>query len=111
MTDNIDHKAILKKLAEEAEDFATEDLDQLLSDAKEDSSDFLRSVAEHTQTILASRAAGEISTDEMEELMDDIVDLGSMQVDMLEVEVKVRADKLINGLRELVLNSLIEALK
>ncbi|ADE54054.1 hypothetical protein [Coraliomargarita akajimensis] len=97
----------LDALLDDAVDFAKEELEQLVNDAKSDSKMFVKHMGELTEEFIKMRALGQITNDELRELMEDLVDLNKMQFHKLSVSAKVRAERIANGISDLVLNRLL----
>lgn len=97
----------LDTLLDESADFARDQLKELLDEAKSDNRLFIRHMGEMTEEFIKLRALGQLTNDELKELMEDVVDLNKMQYRKLSVQAKVRADKISNGLKDLVMDSLL----
>tara|TARA_B110000467_G_C17908437_1_gene258559 strand:+ start:122 stop:445 length:324 start_codon:yes stop_codon:yes gene_type:complete len=97
----------LEALVDEGKDFAKEELKDLIKEAKGDNRTFIRHMGELTEEFIKLRALNKITNSEFKELMSDIVDLNKMQFHKLSVQAKTRAEKIANGLIDLVVNKLI----
>lgn len=97
----------LRSLLNDASEFSLNELEQLIHEAKSDSCIFIRHIGELTQEFISMRAKGEIDNDEFKELMEDLIDLDKMQFHKLSVDTKARAEKVIRGVAQLVLNKLL----
>ena len=94
-------------LIKEGKTFAKDELKALLSDAKSDNRLFIKHMGELTEEFIKLRALNQITNSEFKELMEDVVDLNKMQFHKLSAAAKARAQKIANGLTDLVLNSLL----
>ena len=97
----------IDSLLKDGKTFAKDELKALLTEAKEDNRLFIKHMGELTEEFIKLRALNQITNDEFEELMKDVVDLNKMQFRKLSVAAKARAQKIANGLIDLVLNSLL----
>lgn len=97
----------LDTLIDESADFARDELKALLKEAQGDNRVFIKHMGELTEEFIKLRALGQINNYEFRELMEDVVDLNKMQVRKLSVQAKARAERIANGIRDLVLNSLM----
>ena len=97
----------IEALVKEGEEFAKDDLKDLIKEAKGDNRIFIRHMGELAEEFIMLRALNKITNSEFEELMHDIVDLNRMQYRKLSVQAKKRAEKIANGLTDLIINKLI----
>lgn len=97
----------LNSLVDESVDFARDELKALIRDAKSDNRTFIRHIGELTEEFIQLRALGEINNDEFKELMEDLLDLNKMQFHKLSVQAKTRAQRIVDGITDLVLNKLL----
>lgn len=97
----------LDALLDESADFAKDELKELVKEAKGDNRVFIKHIGDLTEEFIKLRALGQLTNDEFKELMEDVVDLNKMQFHKLSVQAKVRAERISNGIRDLVLNSLL----
>jgi hypothetical protein len=97
----------IDSLVKDGKVFAKDELKSLLKDAGEDNRLFIRHMGELTEEFIKLRALNQINNDEFSELMGNVVDLNKMQFQKLSVAAKARAQKIANGLTDLVLNSLM----
>lgn len=100
----------LDSLLDESVDFARDELKGLIKEAKSDNRTFIKHIGELTEEFIQMRALGQINNDEFEELMKNLLDLNKMQLRKLSVQAKARAERIVNGLRELVLDKLFSVL-
>lgn len=97
----------LEALIDEGKEFAKDELKELIKEAKSDGRTFIRHMGELTEEFIKLRALNQITNSEFEEFMKDVVDLNKMQYHKLSVQAKTRAEKIANGLVELVLDKLL----
>ena len=102
-----DLNELLNGLIKDSASFAKEELVNFISEAKNDNVDFVKRVGELTEKNIKRLAEGKITPDEFKELMEDLLDLNKMQFHKLSSDAKVRAQKIVNGISDLVLNKLI----
>jgi hypothetical protein len=95
-------------LVKDSTTFAREELKALVKDAKEDNRLFIKHMGELTEEFIKLRALNQIDNSEFEELMKDVVNLNKMQFQKLSVAAKARAQRIADGLTDLVLNSLLK---
>ncbi len=97
----------LEALIDEGKEFAKDELKDLVKEAKTDNRTFIRHMGELTEEFIKLRALNKITNSEFKELMSDVVDLNKMQFHKLSVQAKTRAEKIANGLVDLVVDKLI----
>lgn len=97
----------LDTLLDESVVFARDELKELINEAKNDNRVFIKHIGDLTEEFVKLRALGQLTNDEFKELMEDVVDLNKMQFHKLSVQAKARAERISNGIRDLVLNSLL----
>ena len=97
----------LDVLVDDAVDFAKDELENLVKEAKSDSKVFIKHLGELTEEFVKMRALGQINNDEFKELMDDLLDLNKMQYHKLAASSKVRAERIVNGLSNMVIDGLL----
>lgn len=97
----------LDTLLDETVDFARDELKELVKEAKSDNRVFIKHIGDLSEEFIKLRALGQLTNDEFKELMEDVVDLNKMQFHKLSVQAKARAERISNGIRDLVLNSLM----
>jgi len=102
-----DINEFLETLLKDTSEFAAGELKTLIENAKSDSNVFIRQIGDLTEEFIKMRAQGEINNDEFKELMEDLVDLGKMEKYKLKSDAKVKAEKIANGIADLVLKKLI----
>jgi hypothetical protein len=100
----------LDELKDEAGSLAKEELKGLVTSALGDSDDFVRKQAIKTERYLNQLATGEITKKQFEGYMKDIEDLTRMQALKLVVEVKARAQRLADGIQNLILDKMLKLL-
>ncbi|OGU75247.1 MAG: hypothetical protein A2V93_00890 [Ignavibacteria bacterium RBG_16_34_14] len=105
-----DLKDHLNELLKDTTDFAKDELINFISEAKGDSTDFVKRIGELTEKNVKRLALGKITRDEFKELMEDLLDLNKMQFHKISSDSKVRAQKIVNGITDLVLNKLLSLL-
>lgn len=97
----------LDTLLDESIDFARDELKDLVKEAKGDNRVFIKHLGDLTEEFIKLRALGQLTNDEFKELMEDVVDLNKMQYRKLSVQAKARAERISNGIRDLILDSLL----
>ena len=97
----------LDTLLDGSVDFARDELKKLINEAKGDNRVFIKHIGELTEEFIKLRALGQLTNDELRELMEDVIDLNKMQFHKLSVQAKVRAERISNGIKSLVVDSLL----
>jgi len=97
----------LDTLLDGSVDFARDELKNLINEAKGDNRVFIKHIGELTEEFIKLRALGQLTNDELRELMEDVIDLNKMQFHKLSVQAKVRAERISNGIKSLVVDSLL----
>ena len=83
---------------------------EMLDAARNDSEEFLRRQAEKVENYLNQLAAGDISKKQLEGYLMDIKALTEMFALQLSLEARVRAQRLVHGISELIVNRLLALL-
>lgn len=102
-----DIEDFLDVLVYDSVDFAKDELVHLVKEAKSDGKVFIKHIGELTEEFVKMRALGQINNDEFKELMEDLLDLNKMQYLKLSASAKVRAERIINGISEMVIKGLL----
>ena len=102
-----DITSVIDELVADGMQFSKDQLIELIQNGKTDTSELISEMGDMTEKYLRQRMLGEITNSELKELMEDVLDLNEMQYNKLSVEAKVRADKIRDGLQELVVNKLL----
>jgi exopolyphosphatase/pppGpp-phosphohydrolase len=97
----------LDVLVDDAADFAKDELENLVKEAKSDSKVFIKHIGELTEEFVKMRALEQINNDELKELMEDLLDLNKMQYHKLAASAKVRAERIVNGISNMVIDGLL----
>ena len=100
----------LDELKDEAGTLAKEELKDLLLKSLTDSNEFLKKQAVKVERYLNQLAAGEITKEQFEGYMKDIESLTRMQALKLTVEAKARAQRLADGIQNLILDKMLKLL-
>ena len=100
----------LDTLVSDSATFARDDLKKLVRDAKSDNRTFIKHIGELTEEFIQMRALKQLTNSEFKELMEDLLDLNKMQARKLSVQAKARAQGIVDGLRDLVLDKLFSFL-
>jgi len=95
-------------LLKDSKSFAKEELKTLIRQAKADDRIFIRHIGELSEEFIQLRALNQITNSEFEELMRNLLDLKSLQYEKLSISAKARAQRLVNGLSEIILNNLLK---
>ncbi|MES2885314.1 MAG: hypothetical protein V4709_10945 [Pseudomonadota bacterium] len=97
----------LETLLGDTQKFAGTELKAFIIEAKSDNRLFIRDIGDWTEELLKQRALGKIDDDEFRELMEDTLDLTKLQFHKLSSDAKVRAQRIVNGIADLVLKRLL----
>ena len=87
-----DLKDSLNQILGDTADFAKEELIDFVTQAKDDNIDFVKRIGELTEKNIRRLA--------------DMLDLKNMQLHKLSSDAKVRTQKIVNGISDLVINKL-----
>ena len=85
---------------------AKEELKQLIADAKQDKSDFVRLQAENLERWTLMLAAGDLTVRGYKMLVSKMEVLSQLQVIKLKVNAKASAQRLAEGIQRLVIDAL-----
>lgn len=97
----------LEELKDEAGALAKDELKDLLLTSLDDSNEFVKKQALKMEQYLNQLALGEISKEEFEGYLRDIESLTRLQAAEMEVAAKARAQRLADGIQNLILNKFL----
>jgi len=100
-------EAFIDNLKDEAGKLSKDELKGLVKGAKSDSEDFIKRQGRKIERYLNQLAGGKITKDQFESYITDIRDLTTMEALKLSVEAKARAQRLIIGLCNLLIEGLL----
>lgn len=86
---------------------AKDELKNLVNTAKTDSDAFIKSQGQQLELYLSQLAAGQITKDQFEEYILDMKDLTEMEALKMSVAAKASAQRLVDGITNLVINGLL----
>ena len=101
----------IDSLKDESGKLAKEELKELVKSAKEDSEDFIKEQGEKMERYLNQLASQEITKQQFEGYMVDIRELTKMKEREIGVAAKAKAQKIIAGITDNVINGLVALLK
>jgi len=87
---------------------AKDEMKSLVSGAKYDANEFVRTQGQKLERYLNLLGAGQISKEEFELWVQDLKRLTEMQASELEVLAKASAQRLVAGITDLVINGLMK---
>ena len=90
---------------------AKDELKNLLTFAKEDANDFIRSQGTKLERYLNELALGQITPEQFEILVKDLKSLTEMRALEMQVAAKASAQRLIVGITSLIIEGLLTAIK
>lgn len=93
-------------IVDEGKTLAKAELKQLVTDAKSDQSDFVRLQAENLERWTVMLAEGDLTTKGYKKLVNKMEVLTQLEVIKLKVRAKASAQRLADGIRRLVVDSL-----
>ena len=100
----------IDNLRDESSKLAKDEMKDLVKNAKGDSEQFIKRQGEKLELYLNQLAMGEITKEQFEGYILDIKDLTELKaLDML-ADAKARAQRLINGIINLIINGLVSLL-
>lgn len=96
----------IEGLADEGKLLAKDELKKLISDAKNDQSDFVRLQAENLERWTVMLADGDLTGKGYKKLVEKMEVLTQLEIIKLEVSAKASAQRLAEGVQKLVIDSL-----
>ena len=93
-------------LVDESKTLAKDELKKLVSDAKKDKSDFVRLQAENLERWTVMLADGDLTSKGYKKLVRKMEVMSQLEVIKLKVEAKASAQRLAEGIKKLVIDSL-----
>jgi hypothetical protein len=93
-------------IADEGQTLAKTEFKQLVADAKQDKSDFVRLQAENLERWTVMLADGDLTSQGYKKLVQKMEVLTQLEVIKLKVRAKARAQRLAEGIQKLVIDSL-----
>lgn len=97
----------INNLKDEAGKLAKDELKDLINTAKTDSEDFIKRQGVKLERYLSQLAKDEITKDQFEGYVIDIRDLTEMQALKMRVVAKAHAQRLANGIENLIIDGLL----
>jgi len=98
----------IDELKDEAGILAKNELKNLVSDSLKDAEEFTRNQAQKVQRYLNQLALGKITKKQFESYMVDIAELTRMNALKMEVAAKARAQRLADGIQNIILDRLLK---
>ncbi|MCX5782009.1 MAG: hypothetical protein NT145_04820 [Elusimicrobia bacterium] len=86
------------------------EIEQMLKSGKEDTSDFTKKQAIKVERYLIEFASGAIAKEQLSENMKDLESLTRMQINKLSVTEKAGAQRLADGIRDIIIKRLFQLL-
>lgn len=108
---SVDWEAFIDGLKDEAGKLAKNELKAFVSEAKNDSEEFIKRQGHKLDLYLGQLASGNISRDQFEGYIIDIRDLAEMQAMKMSIAGRARAQRLAEGITKLIFNGLLSLLK
>lgn len=102
-----DWKDFVNNLKDEAGSLAKSELIGLVTSTKADADEFVRKQAEKTERYLNQLASGEITKEDFVQNMKNIQRLTEMQLLKLSVAAKASAQRLSDGIQNLIIGKLL----
>ncbi|MGA9406837.1 MAG: hypothetical protein WBW71_06870 [Bacteroidota bacterium] len=102
-----DWKDFVNNLKDDAGSLAKSELTGLVRSVKADEDDFIRKQGEKTERYLNQLASGEITKEDFVQNMKNIQSLNEMQALKLSVAAKASAQRLTDGIQNLILDKLM----
>jgi hypothetical protein len=93
-------------IADEGKTLAKAEFKQLIENAKQDQSDFVRLQAENLERWTVMLADGDLTSQGYKKLVEKMEALTQLEVIKLKVKAKASAQRLAEGIQKLVINSL-----
>ncbi len=100
----------IDKIKDDAGILAKDELKKLIAFAVDDSEDFTKKQGQKLESYLIQLSAGDITKEQFKGYVEDIRDLMEMQMLKLSVAGKASAQRLFNGICNLVIDGLIKLL-
>jgi hypothetical protein len=98
----------IDNLKDEAGILAKKELKDLINSAREDGEDFIKEQGENMKKYLTQLANNEITKDQFEGYVLSLKDLTEMEALKMLVDSKARAQRLANGVTDLVINGVLK---
>jgi len=97
----------IDNLKDDAGKLAKNELKDLVKTAKGDSEEFIKEQGYKLELYLSQLAAGQVTKEQFEGYVLDIKDLTEMKALQLSVAAKARAQRIVNGIPNLIIDGLI----
>lgn len=105
-----DVEKFFRDLLKEITQFTAKELKDLIEEAKADENLFIRHIGELAEEFIRMRANGDITNGEFKELMEDLLDLNKMQYHKLSIAAKSRAQKIVEGMKNIIVDKIFNLL-
>ncbi|NIM89941.1 MAG: hypothetical protein GTO17_03230 [Candidatus Aminicenantes bacterium] len=97
----------IDNLKDESGKLAKDELKDLVKNTKEDSEQFIKRQGEKLELYLNQLASREITKEQFEGYILDIKDLTELKAIEMLADAKARAQRLVNGIIDLIINGLV----
>ena len=98
----------IDNLRDDAGKLAKDEFKDLVKSAKGDANEFIRRQGEKLELYLTQLAEGKITKEQFEGYVCDIKDLTEMHALKMSVAAKVRAQRLVSGITDLIIDGLLD---
>lgn len=99
---------VLESLGDEVLDSVKTEFIDLLSQAKDEQIDFVNETAEKIERWLIMRVNGEFDNDELEALLNARKRVVRQNLNTIEIQSRVRVEKIVFGIIDIVTNKLLD---
>lgn len=106
----MDWESFIRNILAESGNLVKDEIIDLVNGAIADDEEFIRAIGLRMESYLGQLALGKITKEEFEMYMVDIADLAKMQGLKMEAEVRVRSQRIADGIRDLILGQLLRYL-
>ena len=104
----MDWQEWLHSLGGKLSDLAVGELKKLIETAKNDSEEFTKRQGEKVERYLNQLATRQITKEQCQGYMEDIKDLTEIKALQMQVEAKARAQRLANGIKDIIIEKLLK---
>lgn len=100
----------IDNMKDDTKSLAKDEIKDLVKSAKDDSDEFIKRQGMKLELYICQLASGQITKDQFEMYVQDLKDITEMHTINLAVSSKARAQRLVQGITNLIINGLLTLL-
>ena|SRR5258708_4319859 len=102
---------VLGSIVKDGANYAKNEIVDLVNSAKQDAERFVQNLGAKLEQYVRELASGDLTQMEFGNLVKGLADLSAIKAAQIDAQAKVRAEKIADGIQNLVVDSLLKVLK